>query len=116
MPARILGFSLAAATLAAAQDPAPPPVTADDIRALLNNPNGDLAKIAREITSASDRSQAEARDRYLTLLRSGGNDHPMKQLMKAGVDLSRSDTIQAIIDQLDALVTRLEAELNALPR
>ena len=74
------------------------------------------AKIAREITSASGTSQTEARDRYLTLLRAGGNDHPMKQLMKAGVDLSRSDTIQAIIDQLDALVTRLEAELNALPR
>jgi oligoendopeptidase F len=74
------------------------------------------AKIAREITSASGTSQAEARDRYLTLLRAGGNDHPMKQLMKAGVDLSRSDTIQAIIDQLDALVTRLEAELDALPK
>jgi hypothetical protein len=36
--------------------------------------------------------------------------------MKAGVDLSRPDTIQAIIDQLDTLVTRLEAELKALPR
>ena len=74
------------------------------------------AKIAREITSGPESSRADARERFLTLLRSGGNDHPMKQLMKAGVDLSRPDTIQAIIDQLDALVTRLEAELNALPR
>jgi oligoendopeptidase F len=72
------------------------------------------AKIAREITSGPEASRAEARERYLTLLRSGGNDHPMEQLKKAGVDLSRSDTIQAIIDQLDALVTRLESELNAL--
>ena len=74
------------------------------------------AKIAREITAGPPSARTEARERYLSLLRSGGNDHPMKQLMKAGVDLSRPDTIQAIIDQLDTLVTRLEAELNALPR
>jgi oligoendopeptidase F len=74
------------------------------------------AKIAREITSGPEAARTAARERFLTLLRSGGNDHPMKQLMKAGVDLSRPDTIQAIIDQLDTLVTRLEAELKALPR
>ncbi len=49
MFAHILGCSLAAATLAAAQTPAPPPVTATDIRALLNDPQGDLAKIARQM-------------------------------------------------------------------
>ncbi len=49
MSARILGFSLAAVTLAAAQAPATPPATADDIRALLNDPDGDLAKIARQM-------------------------------------------------------------------
>jgi oligoendopeptidase F len=69
------------------------------------------AKLAREITTGSEESRAEARERYLTLLRSGGNDHPMEQLKRAGVDLSKSDTIRAIIDQLDGLVTRLEEEL-----
>lgn len=44
MSVRILGFSLAAAGLAAAQDPA----TADAIRALLDDPNSDIAKIARQ--------------------------------------------------------------------
>ena len=47
-------------------------------------------------------------------MKSGGNDHPMKQLKKAGVDLSQPDTVRAIIEQLDDLVTRLEAELAAV--
>ena len=72
------------------------------------------AKLAREITSADESSRSEARERYLTLLRSGGNDHPMEQLKKVGVDLSASDTIRAIIEQLDGLVTRLEGELESL--
>jgi oligoendopeptidase F len=72
------------------------------------------AKIVDEITSGDTAAQDAARERYLTLLQSGGNDHPMAQLRKAGVDLSSSDTIRAIIAQLDSLVTRLEAELSAL--
>jgi oligoendopeptidase F len=72
------------------------------------------AKLALEITSGDEASRAAARERYLTLLRSGGNDHPMKQLQKAGIDLSQPDTVRAIIEQLDTLVTRLEAELAAL--
>jgi oligoendopeptidase F len=72
------------------------------------------AKLALEITSGDEASRAAARERYLTLLRSGGNDHPMKQLQKAGIDLSEPDTVRAIIEQLDTLVTRLEAELAAL--
>ena len=34
----------------------------------------------------------------------------MVQLQKAGVDLTQRATIQAVIDQLDALVTQMEAE------
>ena len=72
------------------------------------------AKIVEEITTGDQTTQDAARERYLTLLRSGGNDHPMTQLRKAGVDLGSSETIRAIIAQLDSLVTRLEAELSAL--
>jgi oligoendopeptidase F len=67
------------------------------------------ARLAREIMGGS----ADARDRYLTLLRSGGNDYPMDQLKKAGVDLSQPDTVRAVIERLDDLVTRLERELAA---
>ena len=69
------------------------------------------ARLAREI-SAGGGGGAEARERYLTLLRSGGNDYPMEQLRKAGVDLSQPDTVRAVVDQLDDLVTRLERELE----
>jgi len=45
-------------------------------------------------------------------LKSGGNDYPMEQLRKAGVDLSQPDTVRAVVDQLDDLVSRLESELD----
>jgi oligoendopeptidase F len=67
------------------------------------------ARLAHEIMGGN----AAARDRYLTLLGSGGNDYPMEQLKKAGVDLSQPDTVRAVIEQLDDLVTRLERELAA---
>ncbi len=68
------------------------------------------AKIAQQIMG-DGASAADARERYLTLLRSGGNDYPMEQLRKAGVDLSQPDTVRAVVDQLDGLVSRLEREL-----
>jgi len=34
----------------------------------------------------------------------------MNQLLKAGVDLNKAETIQAVIDQMDELVTRIEIE------
>jgi oligoendopeptidase F len=72
------------------------------------------ARLAREIMGGGA-AAAEARERYLTLLKSGGNDYPMEQLRKAGVDLSQPDTVRAIVDQLDDLVSRLERELANVP-
>jgi oligoendopeptidase F len=68
------------------------------------------AQIFKAMTTGSTEDQMAARERYLTLLRSGGNDQPMAQLLKAGVDLNKRETIQAVVDQMDGLVTRLEAE------
>jgi oligoendopeptidase F len=68
------------------------------------------AKLAAEITGAPDTRDAALR-RYLDLLSAGGSDHPMTLLKAAGVDLSSPDTVQAVIDQLDVLVTRLEGLL-----
>jgi oligoendopeptidase F len=70
------------------------------------------ARLAKEIMSGSESERQHARERYLELLRSGGNDYPMEQLRKAGVDLSRPETVAAVVSQLDDLVTRLEAELG----
>jgi oligoendopeptidase F len=70
------------------------------------------AKLAREITLGDAASRAAARTRYLDLLGAGGSDHPMTLLKTAGVDLAQPDTVQAVIDQLDGLVRRLEQELS----
>jgi oligoendopeptidase F len=69
------------------------------------------AQLIRQLTSRSDADRAEAIERYLTLLKAGGSDHPMTLLRRAGVDLSRPETVRAVVDQLDALVTRLEQAL-----
>jgi len=66
------------------------------------------------MTSGSDEENDLAREKYLTLLKSGGNDKPMEQLKKAGVDLSKPAAIQAVIQQMDDLVTRLEIEADKI--
>ena len=68
------------------------------------------AQLFRAMSSGTPESRKAATERYLALLKSGGNDHPMEQLKKAGVDLTHRATIQAVIDQLDTLVTQMEAE------
>jgi oligoendopeptidase F len=72
------------------------------------------ARLAQEIMHGTDVEQRQARERYLTLLRSGGNDYPMEQLKKAGVDLSQPDTVDAVVRQLSDLVSRLESELSGV--
>ncbi|HVO08983.1 MAG TPA: oligoendopeptidase F [Burkholderiaceae bacterium] len=68
------------------------------------------AQLFKAMTTGTPESRKAATERYLTLLKSGGNDQPMKQLQKAGVDLTQRATIQSVIDQLDTLVTQMEAE------
>jgi oligoendopeptidase F len=70
------------------------------------------ARLADEIMHGSEDRRRNARERFLTLLRSGGSDYPMEQLKRAGVDLSQPDTVRAIVNQLDDLVSRLEKELG----
>ena len=70
------------------------------------------AQLMKQLTSGADAARRDAIDRYLTLLKSGGNDHPLTLLQKAGVDLSKPETVRAVVDQLDTLVTRLESELS----
>lgn len=72
------------------------------------------AQIYKAMNTGTADERAGATSRYLTLLKSGGNDHPMQQLRKAGVDLSKRETVQAVIDQMDELVTRLETEAGKL--
>jgi oligoendopeptidase F len=68
------------------------------------------AELFKAMNTGDEGLAKRRRERYLELLSSGGNDHPMAQLKKAGVDLTQRATVQAVVDQLDELVTRMEAE------
>ncbi len=66
------------------------------------------AKLSKTLMAGDPRDREAARTRYIELLSSGGNDHPMKQLARAGIDLSQPDTVAAVVEQLDRMVTQLE--------
>jgi oligoendopeptidase F len=70
------------------------------------------AQVMKQLSGGREAERRQAVDRYLTLLKSGGSDHPMTLLRKAGIDLSKPETVRAVVDQLDALVTKLETELS----
>ena len=71
------------------------------------------ARLMQDIRSETPSVAAEGVDRYLSLLRAGGSDYPMKLLAQAGVDLGQPDTVLAVATELDALVARLERELGS---
>ncbi|MCX6835129.1 MAG: oligoendopeptidase F [candidate division Zixibacteria bacterium] len=70
------------------------------------------AQVVQGIQSKNSAERKKALDNYLGMLKSGGSEYPMDQLRKCGVDLAKPDAIQAVVDRLDALVTRLELELK----
>jgi oligoendopeptidase F len=74
------------------------------------------AQLMRQLTTGSDSDRRQAIDRYLTLLRSGGSDHPMTLLQRAGVDLSKPEPVRAVVEQLGDLVTKLEAAIDHLSK
>ena len=58
-----------------------------------------------------------ARERYLTMLKSGSNDYPIALLKKAGIDMTSTAPMEATITVFDDLVDQLEValdEMNAL--
>jgi len=68
----------------------------------------------RRMTVGDKAERSQTIDTYLELLRSGGDDHPISQLQKAGVDFTSSEPTQALVAEMDALVDRLEMELENL--
>jgi oligoendopeptidase F len=70
------------------------------------------AKLMEEVGGKNAAERTAAVDRYLALLQSGGSDHPMTLLQRAGVDLSRPETVRAVSAQLDGLVDKLEKEIG----
>jgi oligoendopeptidase F len=67
-----------------------------------------FASAARLAEMMQGPDAVDARTRYLDLLAAGGSDHPMALLQKAGADLADPNTVKAVVDQLDRLVSQLE--------
>ncbi len=68
----------------------------------------------RRMTSGDETSRSRTVSDYLEMLRSGGSDHPIRQLQKAGVDLTTTEPTEALVAEMDRLVDRLDAELSIL--
>lgn len=66
------------------------------------------------INSSDESERKQTLDKYIQLLSSGGNNFPMEQLKKAGVDLSKIETIEAVAKQFDLLLDKLEVEIGKL--
>lgn len=65
-------------------------------------------------TKYSEKERKEALNRYLDMLKSGGSDHPMNQLKKAGVDLTETETIEAVSKDMNILLDILEKEMEKI--
>ena len=70
------------------------------------------ARLMQGLRAPESETRTEAVHRYLSLLRAGGSTFPMNRLAQAGVDLSRPDAVHAVAVELEALVARLETELD----
>jgi oligoendopeptidase F len=72
------------------------------------------AQLIQQITTGTVEQRREGVDRFLSLLRAGGSDYPMKLLKRAGVDLGTPSPAEAVVAQLDRRVSQLEAEIAKL--
>lgn len=71
------------------------------------------SRIHELISKGSESERKDALDNYLTLLKSGGNDYPVEQLKKAGVDMTTTEPTLAVVKRLNELIDLLERELKA---
>ena len=75
------------------------------------------AILYRKVVKEKDeKKRKKALERYIDLLSSGGSDFPMSQLKKAGADLEEKATIEAVSEQLDSLLDKLEEEIKKIEK
>ena len=68
----------------------------------------------RRMTSADHDERSATVEAYLELLRAGGSDHPIALLQKAGVDFTTTAPTEALVAEMDWLVSKLADELEKL--
>lgn len=71
------------------------------------------ARIHELITTGTPKERETALQNYITLLKSGGNDYPVEQLKKAGVDMTSTGPTLAVVKRLNELIDKLETELKS---
>ncbi len=52
-------------------------------------------------------------EKHMTLLRAGGDDFPVEQVKKAGIDLTEKSAFEAVVNRLKTLIDELELALKA---
>lgn len=62
----------------------------------------------------SDEERKTSCEKYLELLKSGGNNYPIEQLKLAGVNLEEKENFEAVADEMNRLIDLLEKELKKL--
>ena len=67
--------------------------------------------ICSAVRLAGDVLETGSPERYLTFLKSGGSDYPVELLKKAGVDLTREESILSALDVFEQYVEELTALL-----
>jgi oligoendopeptidase F len=70
--------------------------------------------VHQRMTEGAEADRQAAVANYLELLRSGGSDHPIALMQKAGVDFATSEPVDALVATMARLVSELERELDAL--
>ena len=69
--------------------------------------------VHQRMTEGDEADRRAAVANYLDLLRSGGSDHPIALMQKAGVDFNTSEPVDALVATMERLVGELERELDA---
>lgn len=72
------------------------------------------ASLYQQVKEGLAKDDQEPLDKYLNLLKSGGNNYPVEQLKIAGADLTQEATIKAVIDDLGTQVNELEQLLKEI--
>lgn len=72
------------------------------------------ASLYQQVKDGIEKGDEKPLNKYLNLLKSGGNNYPVEQLKIAGADLTQTETILAVIRQLDEQVDELEGLLSSL--
>ena len=71
------------------------------------------SSLFKQIAQAENKKDAKvAHEKYLTLLKSGGNDYPVELLKKAGVDFTTKEPYLAVVKRMEELVDQLEIALK----